>query len=83
MGLLSNVYIADLRRTAVYLIFVPVGFIILKLLQRIYDFFCGPLRNVKGPWLARYTRLWEILAFHKRYGTLLMRTTASPSTSPS
>lgn len=51
-------------------------FILRYLLQALFD----PLRDIKGPVLTRYTRLWEVyknwqgqleqvtLALHKQYG---------------
>ena len=56
-----------------------VGLTVL-VLYRVYRAFLGPLRDVPGPILARFTRLWEVyyahqgqfehvnIALHERYG---------------
>lgn len=63
MGLISSLEAADhLQRIALYVAIVPVGYLIIKLFQRIHASLFGPLRNVPGPWLARYTKLWELSA---------------------
>lgn len=58
---------------------VSVLLILRYLLTGLFD----PLRDVKGPTLARYTRLWEVykncqgqlehvtVALHKQYGNLI------------
>ncbi|GME29203.1 Cytochrome P450 [Neofusicoccum parvum] len=83
MGLISSLPSADLQSTAIYIACLPAGIILFTLIQRIYTSFFGPLRGVKGPWLARYTRLWEMfalyqgdfekqnIALHKRHGKIV------------
>lgn len=55
----------------------------LLILYRLLSVLFSPLRDIKGPTLARYTRLWELyknwqgqfehvtVALHKQYGSLI------------
>lgn len=56
---------------------------VLSILRYLLTVLFDPLRDVKGPTLARYTRLWEVykncqgklehvtVALHKQYGNLI------------
>ncbi|KAH7042246.1 pisatin demethylase [Macrophomina phaseolina] len=73
----------DLHKVALYFLFALIIWPLSQLFQRLYESFFGPLRGVPGPWLARYTRLWEIAAvrrgdferqninLHKRFGKVV------------
>ncbi|KAH7053460.1 pisatin demethylase [Macrophomina phaseolina] len=74
---------ADVQRAAIYVALFPVAYFLLTLTQRIYASFLGPLREVRGPWMARFTKLWEFfalwrgdfeqrnLALHRRHGKIV------------
>jgi hypothetical protein len=63
------------------LIIFALALIILRVVQLTISYFFDPLRDIPGPWLARWTRLWyqrELwglkpeksgLELHKRFGT--------------
>ncbi|KAH7063540.1 pisatin demethylase [Macrophomina phaseolina] len=84
MTLISSLEAVDhLQRTAVYLALIPFAYLSFKLIQRIHASLLGPLRHVPGPWLSRYTKLWEVAAvwrgdfekqnidLHKRHGKIV------------
>ncbi len=60
------------------LVVVLILYFIVRALHQAY---ATPLRDVPGPWLARYTRLWQLqavnarsfhkvnIALHKKYGS--------------
>lgn len=47
---------------AIFLIFVA---------QSVYQILASPLRSVPGPFLARFTRLWELQAIRKQDNAIL------------
>lgn len=59
-----------------------VATIVILIIHRFVRALLDPLRDIRGPTLARYTRLWELyenwqgqfehvtIALHKRYGRL-------------
>lgn len=84
MTLISSLEAVDhLQRTAVYLALIPFAYLSFKLIQRIHASLLGPLRHVPGPWLSRYTKLWEVavvwrgdfekqnIDLHKRHGEMI------------
>ncbi|KAI1334920.1 cytochrome protein [Xylariaceae sp. FL0016] len=74
-----------LSKDAVLLLFAIAigGLIAYALASTIHDLFFSPLRNVPGPPLARFTRLWEfaivrrgyffrdLIALHEKYGPVV------------
>ncbi|PMD47216.1 putative P450 monooxygenase [Hyaloscypha variabilis F] len=68
------------RPTTLYLLLATLAVIICYVF---YQFFLSPLRNVPGPYLARFTRLWELnslragnfqrtqIAYHEKYGPVV------------
>ena len=38
------------------------------LLRKLYQAYASPLRDVQGPWLARFTRLWYLRTTYSRQG---------------
>lgn len=80
MGLLSGLNFADFTKAASLLLLLPLAYIAVIGIYRVYDSLFGRLRNVPGPWLAKYTGLWELqaiahgdfeqknIALHKQHG---------------
>lgn len=64
-----------------YYVYGLAGLIVLGVVSYVYQTLTSPLRSVPGPFLARFTRLWELhavltgentkfnMALHKKYGT--------------
>jgi cytochrome P450 len=65
------------------LIYALVGLIVARVLLSLYQAFSSPLRNIPGPFFARFTRLWyfnrvnkghfeeENLALHRQHGPIV------------
>ncbi|KAI3572687.1 hypothetical protein IWW34DRAFT_761644 [Fusarium oxysporum f. sp. albedinis] len=47
-------------------IYVISGALLVLLARRIYVALLGPLKNVPGPFLAKFTRLWELKCLRDR-----------------
>ncbi|KAK0664421.1 Cytochrome P450 monooxygenase gsfF [Lasiodiplodia hormozganensis] len=83
MGLLSGLSFVDFTKAASLLLLLPLAYIAVIGIYRVYDSLFGRLRNVPGPWLAKYTGLWELqaiahgdfeqknIALHKQHGKVV------------
>lgn len=54
-----------------YYIYGFVALLALGVLKTVYQNLASPLRNVPGPFLARFTRLWEVYAVCKHENAIL------------
>lgn len=60
---MSNSILEQLLTTA----YLSLGFFtIYALFRTLYDAYATPLRDVPGPWLAKFTRLWLFQAIRSR-----------------
>ena len=65
------------------ILWVPLALLLWTLFSKLYQAYTSPLRDVKGPWLARFTRLWYAMSsysrksheihtdLHKKYGPIV------------
>ena len=60
---LSNLVEAEFSWSVLLLILLSFIFVTLRALAQAY---LTPLRDVPGPWLAKFTRLWLLKAYHSR-----------------
>ncbi len=68
-----------------YYIYSLVALLVFVIVKYVYQILASPLRSVPGPFLARFTRLWEIqavrkhdnptfnIALHEEYGKVTPR----------
>lgn len=68
-----------------YYLFGFVAFLTLSLAKYVYQTLTSPLLRVPGPFLARFTRLWELqavrkqdtptfnIALHEKYGKITLK----------
>ncbi|PVH96824.1 pisatin demethylase [Periconia macrospinosa] len=73
----------DLNSHGRYYVYSFIALILLLIARSIYQILASPLRNVPGPFLARFTRLWELhairkhdnptlnIALHEKYGPVV------------
>ncbi|OMP83160.1 Pisatin demethylase [Diplodia seriata] len=83
MSLLSRLSSADVGRATIWLLLLPLVYFVVLVLYRAYNAFFGPLRSIPGPWLAKFTGLWELgalwngdfeqqnIAVHKQHGKVV------------
>ena len=62
---------------------VSLTLVLCSLFSKLYQAYASPLRDVQGPWLARFTRLWYAMSsysrksheihvdLHKKYGRIV------------
>ena len=63
MSILSVPINLSLRRILVGIFLYSAIYLLVRALYRAY---ATPLRNVPGPWLAKYSRLWQLYAVYSR-----------------
>lgn len=65
-----------------FFLFIIIVLLLYAIVRAIYQAYATPLRDIPGPWLAKYTRLWQLqtvnarsfhnvnIALHKKHGPL-------------
>lgn len=64
-------------------VYAAIGIVIARLLLSVYRSFTSPLKNIPGPWPARFSKLWYFesvrkgnfeeknIMLHRKYGNLV------------
>lgn len=55
----------DLNALSIALCFT-LALVLYTLVSKIYQAYASPLRDVQGPWLARFTRFWYVRSAYSR-----------------
>ena len=64
-------------------LWITLALVLYTLVSKLYQAYASPLKDVRGPWLARYTRFWYArstfsrqshkihMDLHKKYGQIV------------